>query len=328
MQSLSCLSHIKSTENSRPPAPPMATFTHVITDRSGSMGSMNGLQIPMNKKLLDETKELAEKTETPTFVTFTTFDDQVEHLTINKNILDYDVPSEEELHNSLAPRGTTRFVDTVLEAIEEIDTKYLEYKNNLPKKIKALDPKIVRLINCTTDGMDNCSINDANKLKKAMTNFRNNGGEALLLAANMNAELIGKQYGFNSDISLTVHASDPDAIEFAFNSLRSQSQRLTSGGSPLPYTQLQRETSQAVGDFSPTLQPHQLSLSFPDTPLPPLLQRHNNLPYPLFDLDDEDVLETDDEDILLPPPPAISRVRQLRRSNRLNYPLVNMKIKK
>ena len=118
MQSLSCLSHIKRTGNSRPPAPPMATFTHVITDRSGSMCSMNGLQIPMNKKLLDETKELAEKTETPPFVTFTTFDDQVEHLTSNENILDYDVPSEEELHDSLAPRGTTRFVDTVLEAIE------------------------------------------------------------------------------------------------------------------------------------------------------------------------------------------------------------------
>ena len=327
MQSLSCLSHIKRTENSRPPAPPIATFTHVITDRSGSMCSMNGLQIPMNKKLLDETKEMAEKTETPTFVTFTTFDDQVEHLTSNKNILEYDVPSEEELHNSLAPRGTTRFVDTVLEAIEDIESKHEEYKRSLPRKVRALDPRIVRLINCTTDGMDNCSENGGSKLKEAMINFRNGGGEALLLAANMDAEYIGKQYGFNSDTSLTVHASDPDAIEFAFSSLRTQSQRVTSGGTALPYTQLQRDTSQAVGSLSPTFQNHQLSLDFPDTPLPPLLQRHNNLPYPLHDLDDQDALETDDEDIL-PPPPSIPRVRRLRRSNRLNNIAVNMKIKK
>lgn len=321
MQSLSCLSHIKRTENSRPPAPPVATFTHVITDRSGSMCSMNGLQIPMNKKLLDETKEMAEKTETPTFVTFTTFDDQVEHLTNNKNILDYDVPSESELHNSLAPRGTTRFVDTVLEAIEDIENKYQEYKSNLPRKIKALDPRIVRLINCTTDGMDNCSINSASKLKEAMTNFRNNGGEALLLAANMDAEYIGKQYGFNSDTSLTVHASDPDAIEFAFSSLRTQSQRVTSGGAAIPYTHLERQTSQAVRDYSPTFQNNQLSLDFPDTPpLPPILQRHSNVPFSLQDL-------SDDENGL-PIPPPIPRVRQLRRSNRLNGRPANIKIKK
>ena len=321
MQSLSCLSHIKRTENSRPPAPPIATFTHVITDRSGSMVSMNGVQIPMNKKLLDETKEMAEKTETPTFVTFTTFDNEVEHLTQNQNILDYDVPSEEQLHSSLAPRGSTRFIDTVLEAIEDIENKHEEYKKSLPRKVRALDPRIVRLINCTTDGMDNCSDHFREDLHNAMTKFRSNGGEALLLAANMDAELIGKQYGFNSDTSLTVHASDPDAIEFAFSSLRTQSQRVASGGSALPYTKLERETSLATGNFSPTFQNHQLNLNFPDTPpLPPMLRRNTNIPYSLQDLDDDENG--------LPTPPPIPRARQLRRSNRLNGRPVNIKIKK
>lgn len=323
MQSLSCISHIKRTENSRPPAPPVATFTHLITDRSGSMCSMNGLQIPMNKKLLDETKELAEKTETPTFVTFTTFDDKVEHLTNNKNILDYDVPSEEELHSSLAPRGTTRFIDTVIEAIEDIEKKHEAYKKSLHRKVRALDPRIVRLINCTTDGMDNCSIHYPEDLYNAMSKFRKSGGEALLLAANMDAERIGKEFGFNSDTSLTVHASDPDAIEFAFDSLRTQSQRVTSGGSAIPYTQIERQTSQAISRDSPTLDQQYMvpSLSLRCPPPPhPILRRQNAACPRLFD---------DDNDILTLSPPPIQRAKPLRRSNRImNRPPQNMKIKK
>ena len=326
MQSLSCISHIKRTENRRPPAPPTATFTHIITDRSGSMCSMNGVQIPMNKKLLDETKEMAEKTETPTFVTFTTFDDQVEHLTHNKNILDYEVPSEEELRSSLAPRGTTRFIDTVLEAIEDIENKHEEYKKTLPRKIRALDPRIVRLINCTTDGMDNCSDHYREDLHDAMSKFRKNGGEALLLAANMDAERIGKEFGFNSDISLTVHASDPDAIEFAFDSLRTQSQRVTSGGSAVPFTQLQRHTSSQPAHISPTfdnnnnlLAPN-LSLRYPPIPCP-ILRRANAIPH--NDDDDDDLFNN----VILTPPP-IQRARPLRRSRRLQGPPQNMKIKK
>jgi len=322
MQSLSCISHIKRTENSRPPAPPTATFTHIITDRSGSMCSMNGVQIPMNKKLLDDTKEMAEKTETPTFVTFTTFDDEVEHLTHNKNILDYDVPSEEELHSSLAPRGSTRFIDTVLEAIEDIENKYEEYKKNLPRKVRALDPRIVRLINCTTDGMDNCSDHFSEDLYDAMSEFRKNGGEALLLAANMDAERIGKEFGFNSDISLTVHASDPDAITFAFSSLRTQSQRVTSGGSAVPYTQLERQTSQAIPD-SPSSDLRLLSL----VPPPPLLLRQPCIRQNaiLNGFSDED--DGFSQPIPSSPPP-IQRVRRLRRSARLMGRPQNMKIKK
>lgn len=323
MQSLSCLSHIKRTENSRPPAPPTATFTHIITDRSGSMCSMNGLQIPMNKKLLDETKELAKKTETPTFVTFTTFDNEVEHLTDNKNILDYDVPSEEQLRSSLAPRGTTRFIDTVLEAIEDIENKHEEYKKSLPRKVRALDPRIVRLINCTTDGMDNCSDHYREDLHDAMSKFRKNGGEALLLAANMDAERIGKDYGFNSDISLTVHASDPDAIEFAFSSLRTQSQRVTSGGTAIPFTSMERQTSLAAPD-RPTLDNNvltpTLSLRCPPPPCP-ILRRSNAMPH--NDDDDDDLFNN----VILSPPP-IQRARPLRRSNRIRGRPQNMKIKK
>ncbi len=315
MQSLSCISHIKRTDNNRPPAPPVATFTHVITDRSGSMCSMNGLQIPMNKKLLDETKEMAEKTETPTFVTFTTFDDIVEHLTDNKNILDYDVPSEEELHSSLAPRGTTRFIDTVLEAIEDIEKKHEEYKKSLPRKVRALDPRIVRLINCTTDGMDNCSMNDPGDLHDAMSKFRKNGGEALLLAANMDAERIGKEFGFNSDISLTVHASDPDAIEFAFDSLRTQSQRVTSGGSAIPFTQLERQTSQATPHILPPP-------AFPSLRCPPPVGIMRQNAVNTFDSDD------DFDQVPLLSPPPIQRARPLRRSNRIRGRPQNMKIKK
>ena len=328
MQSLSCISHVKRCDdNMRPPAPPVATFVHVITDRSGSMVSMNGLQVPMNKKLLDETKELAEKTKTPTFVTFTTFDDVVQHLTKNKNILDYDVPSEEDLESSLKPRGTTRFIDTVLEAIEDVEEKYQEFKKTLPDKVRALDPRIVRLINCTTDGMDNCSSHYQKDLCEAMTNFRKNGGEALLLAANMDAQKIGRQYGFNSDIALTVHASNPDAIGFAFESLRTQSHRVTSGGSAVPYTQLERQTSQAIPDSPDSFSGSGLSLQYPIPPAPVLRQprmiRQNAVMNGFSDDDDDGFSQ------FIPySPPPIQRVRPLRRSARLMGRPQNMKIKK
>ena len=70
--SLSSISHVKRTEDKkRPPPPPIATFNKIIVDRSGSMYSMNGVQITMNEKLLEDAHSTAKESNTPTFVTFT-----------------------------------------------------------------------------------------------------------------------------------------------------------------------------------------------------------------------------------------------------------------
>ncbi len=59
----------------------MINTQHIIAliDRSGSMYSMNGVQNSMNTQLLKDTKDTAEKNQTPTYLTFTTFDNVVEN---------------------------------------------------------------------------------------------------------------------------------------------------------------------------------------------------------------------------------------------------------
>ena len=313
--SLSSISHVKRTEDKKRPAPPpMATFNKIIVDRSGSMYSMNGVQVTMNEKLLEDAHDTAKESNTPTFVTFTTFDDKVETHISNKNILTTQIPDKSELKKYLEPRGSTRFIDTILEAITDIKKEVKDYIATLPKKTRDLNPRIVKLINCTTDGYDNMSNHTANELQTAMNNFRNNGGEALLLTANMDAQEIGEQYGFNSDTSLTVHASDPDAIEYAFQCLRTTSAQVSSGGTAIPYTQLQRATSS-----QPTVEiDHFQSLAPPSLPLrvqglPLLRQNAVILPESAF---------SDDEDDFIPLP---STPRPMRRSARL---LARMNAKK
>lgn len=310
MFSLSCISHVKrsSSDNSRPPAPPIATFTHIIVDRSGSMCSMNGVQNNMNIQLLKDTKDTAEKNQTPTYLTFTTFDNVVEKLVDNENVLTTKLPCESAIADILAPRATTRFIDTVLETIEDINIQANAFLKTLPRATQKLSPNIVKLINCTTDGEDNESSHTESDLRNEMINFRMNGGQALLLAANMDAQVIGRRYGFREDTSLTVHASNPDAIKYAFTCLRSTSQRVTSGGTAIGYTQLQRSCSQEPSEI------------LDNTILPPpsalrRLRQYNTIVPPTFDND------TDFNSfgmVMLPSPPARPLRRSARQMARLN----------
>jgi len=314
MFSLSCISHVKrsSSDNSRPPAPPIATFTHIIVDRSGSMYSMNGVQNGMNIQLLKDTKDTAEKNQTPTYLTFTTFDNVVEKLVDNENILTSKLPSESDIAAVLAPRATTRFIDTVLETIEDINIQANAFLKTLPRATQILNPNIVKLINCTTDGEDNVSSHTESDLRNEMINFRMNGGQALLLAANMDAQVIGRKYGFREDTSLTVHASNPDAIKYAFTCLRSTSQRVTSGGTAIGYTQLQRSCSQEPSDTLDN------TILTPPSALRRLPQYNTILPPTVVD----DIDFNSFGMVMLPPPPP---ARPLRRSARQ---LARLNIKK
>ena len=165
------LNHIKRTDNNRPPAPPFAVINHVICDRSGSMSTFGGVQVDMNEKLLNDAKEQATKNNIKTYVTFTTFDTVTETHLDNVDITTATLPDKEELNAMLKPRAATRFIDTVLDALDKISKQKKAILDSLPRAIKMLDPNIVTILNCTTDGMDNSSFSSETTLKKYMKKY-------------------------------------------------------------------------------------------------------------------------------------------------------------
>ena len=299
MSQTSRFNHVKRTKGAteRPPAPPFAVINKIIGDRSGSMASFRGVQITMIKKLLKDTQTTAIKNDTPTYVTLTTFDNTAEHHLLNADIRKKDLPTDNELTASLYPRGTTRFIDTVLEAIEDIEKMKKQIFDKMSREVRNLNPSIVTIINCTTDGEDNVSEFTAEDLKEKMLKYRNNEGKAVLLAANMDAQEFGSLYGFSSDQSLTVHNSNPDSIEYAFDCVMQSSRAISSGGIATPYTQIQRSCSQGPINMyqTPIRRPYYNDLAGADIdtdtdadanananaayipPMPPLpiLRRHN-----------------------------------------------------
>ena len=241
---LNNMNHIKRVGSDRPPVVPFAVINCVIIDKSSSMTSMQGLQIDMNEKLINDIYQQAQKSKTKTYFTFITFNQESQIHFCNEDILSLELPNNSDLKKILMPNGTTRFIDTVLEALDSIEDQKNTILNSLAPEVRKLNPNIVTILNCTTDGVDNRSLNNELKLKDKMTKYRKNGGQALLLAANMDAQVVGKRFGFSEDNSLTVHNSDPNAIEYAFDCVISASREISSGQGATPYSQVQRSCSQ------------------------------------------------------------------------------------
>ena len=248
------LAHVKRTDNNRPSPPPFAIINHVICDRSASMESFRGVQIEMNKKLIDDAKQQAINSNIKTYLTFTTFDTYTQTYLSNIDINTKSLPNKNELKTMLKPRGSTRFIDTVVEALDKIEEQKQSILNDLPRSVRELNPNIVTILNCTTDGIDNCSINTQKYLKKRMNHYREQNGQAILLTANIDAQTIGKLYGFSEETSLTMNNSEPAAIKYAYDCIIQTSRQVSSGGSATPYTPEQRSYSQATPDTYNSMQ--------------------------------------------------------------------------
>lgn len=237
------------TTRSNAGAQPLAVYKNINVDRSGSMYSMYGKPVPMIHELLHDTLEQAKNTNTPTFVTLNSFDDAKETI-LKGNILELVIPTLAELERKLRPRGSTRFNDTLIEQIDELEKNKKDFLDSLSKKVRDLNPIIVTVAINVTDGDDNVSkYNLANCLTK-MQQYRQNGGQAILMAANMDAVVIGKRYGFDENTCITVHNSDGDAIESGFAAVMRTQREMSSGYRNVSFTQLERTSSQQINDVS------------------------------------------------------------------------------
>lgn len=294
-------SKVSSVENT-----PIAIINHILCDRSGSMSVFNGEHIKLNEQLLKNTKSLARTTSIPNYVTFTSFDHEVDTVIDNKNIMDLEIPS---IKKSLTPRGQTRFIDTVINSIINMEKQKKNILNSLPRELKQLEPKIQMILNCTTDGLDNISKNTSKTLKTYMEKFRNAGGQAILLTANIDSFYTSNLYGFSKDSAITVDNTNPTAIKFAYGCIEKLSRDISTGEPLTPFTPLQRMRSQPLytSNFNSD---SEFETDEELSPPPPLLRRVNNLPI-RTDTKTNSETETETDEELSPPPPLLRRVNNL-----------------
>ncbi|RZD41417.1 MAG: hypothetical protein CXT73_05005 [Methanobacteriota archaeon] len=249
---------------------PTKVFKTIVADRSGSMSSFGGKQYDMAEHLLQDAKKQAVDTQKSTEVTFVTFDDEPQDLMRDRDLLTEDIPIRHELEAALCPRATTKFNDTLIQEIERLLEKKAEYLASLSKDVRKLNPDVATVLIAITDGADNSSSKTVFEARRTMVEFRENGGRAILMAANMDAEIIGGRYGFNPDKAITVHNSDERAIECCYRAV-SQMARNVTQGIDVPFSPLQRNLSQtpntvpsSPNSFIPSLA---ASLGIPQLPL-------------------------------------------------------------
>ena len=241
MNTLSCLAHIKRTDNQRPPPPPLLADIEMLIDRSGSMWTMTKETEDGTQEFVNSQKEMANKTGIQTHIRIQTFDDKVETMT---GFDGGDITHTPDIDiNSLYPRGTTRLIDTACESLYEQERRYHNYRKKLPNMVKQLNPTIVRIFALITDGEDNEStLFTSSNLNKLIKKNKQQGVTCMFLAANQDAIHQGDIFGFDSGHSLTYSSQGENAT----NALRAVSQQIArtcSGNSSTQFNELQRTRS-------------------------------------------------------------------------------------
>jgi hypothetical protein len=266
---------------------PHAVFKTIIVDRSGSMSSFLGKHVEMTHRMLMDTQENAEKSGVRTRVSLTTFDHEVKYPMKLVDPMLEDMVDCTQLNKMLYPRGSTRFNDTLIEEVEKLEKAAEDYKKSLPIALRRLDPLIVRIVIAITDGQDNVSTqHTVSSSRNIMKEYRRNNGTAILMAANMDAEQIGANYGFNSDRCITVHNSDEQAIEAGFRSVMRCQREISMGIDSAPFTHLERTSScpmhNTLDTYASDGDDDTLN-SAPTLLAPPVLTRHHANPPPWGD---------------------------------------------
>lgn len=238
----------KSTPDSKPhpdPSKDLTGATHVcyevMFDCSASMMNMPTAPAALQKFVNDQRNFAIDK-KLQTNFTLTTFH------TVARSVPDFTnvdlkttgvIPRDE-----LAPKCSTRLIDTALERIAEL-RRYLEERKPSPDSDK--DPTWLGIFVLLTDGQDNQSVHTAGELKREIIKLTDEGVHCYFLGANQDAIQTGEGYGFNAGQALTyageaaTHAMDSASQNIMSSLTQPTADRATS--SQKMFTQLQREIS-------------------------------------------------------------------------------------
>ena len=219
-----------------------AIFADIVFcgDRSGSMSSMGDAPYKGLVEFIKDQKETLKKQNIKGSLTVCSFDNEMEEVYF-KDIQKEKITDGDDYVDIFKPRGTTRLLDTLVVQLYNQHKRVEEYKANLPRKLKCLDPEIYRIFAVITDGYDNESDSTVLDLNRAVRRATSEGTTCLFLGANQDAIQSASRYGFNASLSMNI-GSTP---EMAYNAIKSCSQavnRSISGNSAC-FTPLERTTS-------------------------------------------------------------------------------------
>ena len=211
-------------------------------DRSGSMCSMNNAPSDGLFSWINDQKKSIKDNSQVGKLFVSTFDDEHDIRIDGENITDVNVTIK-QCRKWMKPRSMTKLYDSAINDLDRLIHAKTEYEQNMPRSLKTLDPKIVIVWTCMTDGDDNSSTN-------TMLDFKNKVKEAqdvhdikcFFLGANQDAIMTGRQYGFQEGCSLTFGSSERSAG----NALRSVTQvmrQASSGSQSAQFTDNMRVSS-------------------------------------------------------------------------------------
>ena len=132
------------------------------------------------------------------------------------------------------PRGSTKLYDSAVPALIAQQKRVALREKNFSRIQKMLGLKVTTIFTCMTDGEDNNSYEfTAHSMKEAVSKHRESGAVCQFLGGNFDAEYVGQQLGFTSDLSLQMDC-DPVHFERAMMAVTSSSERAVSSGGALP----------------------------------------------------------------------------------------------
>lgn len=211
-------------------------------DRSGSMCSMNNAPSDGLFSWINDQKKSVKDNSQVGKLFVSTFDDEHDVRIDGENIADVD-STLEQCREWMHPRSMTKLYDSAIDDLDRLIQAKANYEKNMPRSLKALDPKIVIVWACMTDGDDNSSIRTMEDFKNKVKEAQDvHGMKCFFLGANQDAVMTGQQYGFQQDCSLTFGATDSCA-ENAMRSVGQVMRQASSGSQEVGFTQNMRVSS-------------------------------------------------------------------------------------
>ena len=274
---LSCISHVKRDEdNSRPSVTPQVVFASYCGDCSGSMNTMGrSPAIGCYEWVKNITSDCINNNQEGNISV--TFFDTNTYKRMEKVPFKDVVISQKDADEWAKPRGMTKLYDTATMTVKILHNQVVEYKKKHTKN--GIVPNVIGIFALNTDGLDNQSVvSNRTILKKAIEDAKKDGVVCFFLAANMDAEVVGKSFGFNEGQSLTMDC-DEFTSNIAFRSCTAEMRRVTSTGFARNIPQSLRQLScpsQFTAINSPSSSPRQTILDSPSSILyPPQLTNVN-----------------------------------------------------
>ena len=244
---------------------PDVHYIVIVTDRSASMHSMGTALAEQLGALGRDLRTTANDEGVPTFLTIVTFDDRIETFVEDLELHgDAPLPTASEVAEAVAPRGMTRFYDTIIMGLDKLVEKKEAYIAGCSKERRDLGVKVLISLPFLTDGMDNQSSATAADFKKKYEALGDNVS-AYGLFANISADEAGAALGLKKETTIQMtpnYEGATQCLRAVSNCLRQASSGTSSG------TSFKDNVSSAGGAAPPLPSGAAPPLPFGNSPLP------------------------------------------------------------